>query len=114
MSTIKVDTIQTRTGSGNITVSNPFSGNNIVSDANIATGISASKLTGALPALDGSALTGAGSMIKLAHTTVAVGSADNYPFNFTSVFSSTYNNYFFTFTIATAANAAGLHFFFHF
>lgn len=49
MSTIKVDTIQTRTGSGNITVSNAFSGNNIVSDANIATGISASKLTGTMP-----------------------------------------------------------------
>ena len=58
MSTIKVDTITTRTGSGNITVSNALSGNNIVSDANIATGISSSKLSGALPTLDGSALTG--------------------------------------------------------
>lgn len=71
-----------------------------VTDAKIA-GMSSSKLTGALPALDGSALTGAGSMVKLAHTTVAVGSATDYAFNFTNVFSSTYNNYFFTFTIAT-------------
>ena len=64
-------------------------------------GMASSKLTGALPALDGSALTGAGSLVKLAHTTVAVGSATDYAFNFTNVFSSTYNNYFFTFTIAT-------------
>ena len=59
MSTIKVDTIQTRTGSGNITVSNAFSGTDIISTANIAddaitnakiaTGVSASKLTGTMP-----------------------------------------------------------------
>ena len=75
MSTIKVDTIQTRC-SCNITVSNAFSGNNIVSDANIATGISASKLTGTMPALDGSALTSVtgASMVKLAHTTIVNGS----------------------------------------
>ena len=36
MSTLKVDTIATRTGSGNITVSNALSGNNIISTANIA------------------------------------------------------------------------------
>ena len=80
MSTIKVDTIQTRTGSGNITVSNAFSGNNIVSDANIATGISASKLTGTMPALDGSALTGVtgASMVKLAHTTIVNGNQVEY------------------------------------
>ena len=35
MSTIKVDTIATRTGSGNITVSNALSGSNIISTANI-------------------------------------------------------------------------------
>ena len=35
MSTIKVDTIATRTGSGNITVSNPLSGSNIITTANI-------------------------------------------------------------------------------
>ena len=38
MSTIKVDTIATRTGSGNITVSNALSGNNIISTANIIDG----------------------------------------------------------------------------
>ena len=57
-STLKVDTIETVAGSGNITVNNALSGNNIVSDANIATGVSASKLSGALPAIDGSSLTG--------------------------------------------------------
>ena len=36
MSTIKVDTIATRTGSGNITVSNALSGTDIISTANIA------------------------------------------------------------------------------
>ena len=35
MSTIKVDTIATRTGSGNITVSNALTGNNIITSANI-------------------------------------------------------------------------------
>jgi len=43
MSTIKVDTITTRTGSGNITVSNALSGNDIISTANIA----ANAVTGA-------------------------------------------------------------------
>jgi len=38
MSTIKVDTIATRTGSGNITVSNALSGSNIISTANIVDG----------------------------------------------------------------------------
>ncbi len=38
MSTLKVDTIATRTGSGNITVSNALSGNNIISTANIVDG----------------------------------------------------------------------------
>ena len=55
MSTLKVDTIQTRTGSGNITVSNALSGTDIIStaniaasavtDAKIASGVSATKLT---------------------------------------------------------------------
>ncbi len=71
-----------------------------VTDAKIA-GMSSSKLTGALPALDGSALTGAGSMVKLAHTTVASGSAGDYPFNFTNVFSSTYDMYLVAFTVAS-------------
>ena len=38
MSTIKVDTITTRTGSGNITVSNALSGTDIISTANIIDG----------------------------------------------------------------------------
>ena len=78
-----------------------------VTDAKIASGISSSKLTGALPALDGSALTGAGSMVKLAHTTVTAANTATYPFNFTNVFSSTYNNYFFTFTIASGPGTTG-------
>ena len=80
-----------------------------VTDAKIASGISSSKLTGALPALDGSALTGAGSMVKLAHTTVVNGNQVAYPFDFTNVFSSTYNHYFFTFTIASGSTSAGSH-----
>ena len=47
MSTIKVDTIQTRTGSGNITVSNAFLVI-ILFLMQICTGISASKLTGTI------------------------------------------------------------------
>ena len=72
-----------------------------VTNAKIASGISSSKLTGALPALDGSALTGAGSMVKLAHTTVASGSAADYPFNFTNVFSSTYDMYYVAFSVVS-------------
>ena len=34
-SKIKVDTIETVAGSGNITISNPLSGSNIISTANI-------------------------------------------------------------------------------
>ena len=57
MSTLKVDTIATRTGSGNITVSNALSGTDIISTANIAAsavtdakiaGMTATKLTGTL------------------------------------------------------------------
>ena len=58
MSTLKVDTIATRTGSGNITLSNALSGTDIIStaniaanavtDAKIATGITATKLTGTI------------------------------------------------------------------
>ena len=84
MSTIKVDTIATRTGSGNITASNTIAGNltgnvtgnvtgsganltsipaaqltGTVADARLST-VSSSKLSGALPALDGSSLTGVG------------------------------------------------------
>mgnify|MGYP000123050751 CR=1 FL=1 len=46
-STIKVDTIETVAGSGNITVNNAFSGTDIVSNANIAD-VAATKLTGTL------------------------------------------------------------------
>ena len=65
-SKIKVDSIETVSGSGNITVSNALSGTDIISTANITSsavtdakiaGMAASKLTGALPALNGSALT---------------------------------------------------------
>ena len=57
MSTLKVDTIATRTGSGNITVSNALSGTDIISTANITSsavtdakiaGMAATKLTGTL------------------------------------------------------------------
>ena len=53
MSTIKVDTINTRTGSGDITFSRP-----IVADISSVTGtLPMARLTGTLPALNGSALT---------------------------------------------------------
>ena len=49
MSTIKVDTIQTRTGSGNITVSNALSGTDIISTANITNNaVTAGKLASTL------------------------------------------------------------------
>ena len=44
---------------------------NAVTDAKIATGITASKLTGALPALDGSALTGAGTVKHMQFANIA-------------------------------------------
>ena len=57
MSTIKVDAIATRTGSGNITVSNALSGNNIISTANIIDGnVTNAKLAGS--AVDGSKIAG--------------------------------------------------------
>ena len=43
--------------------------NNAVSNAKIATGVASSKLTGALPALDGSALTGTGNLVSLQNNT---------------------------------------------
>jgi hypothetical protein len=52
MSTLKVDTITTISGTGNINVSRPLSG----SGASL-TSLPAANLTGALPALDGSSLT---------------------------------------------------------
>ena len=53
MSTLKVDTLNTRTGSGNITFSRP-----IVADISNVTGtLPMARLTGTLPALNGSALT---------------------------------------------------------
>jgi len=63
MSTIKVDTIQTRTGSGNITVSNALSGTDIVSNANIAD-VAATKLTGTLDV----ARVSAGTAIQVVNT----------------------------------------------
>jgi len=73
-----------------------------IPDSKIAA-MAASKLTGAMPALNGSALTNVtgASMVKLASTTVASGSATDYAFNFTNVFSSTYDDYFFVFKIVT-------------
>ena len=55
-STIKVDTIDTPDGTGNITVSRPLSG----SGASL-TSLPAANLTGTLPAIDGSNLTGMSS-----------------------------------------------------
>ena len=71
-----------------------------ITDAKIA-GMSSSKLTGALPALDGSALTGAGGLVKLEHISVDVSGATDYAFNFTDVFSTTYDDYFFQFHVAS-------------
>jgi hypothetical protein len=53
MSTLKVDTLDTSNGTGNITLSRPLSG----SGASL-TSLPAANLTGTLPAIDGSNLTG--------------------------------------------------------
>jgi hypothetical protein len=53
MSTLKVDTIESKTINGDITVSSP-----LVGDGSGLTSLPAANLTGALPALDGSSLTG--------------------------------------------------------
>tara|TARA_B100000927_G_scaffold17626_1_gene13582 strand:+ start:518 stop:1312 length:795 start_codon:yes stop_codon:yes gene_type:complete len=119
MSTITVTNLQGHTSGGDANKVKLASGQTLdvngtldVTGSTITGNLPAANLTGALPALDGSALTDVGSMVKLAHTTVAPGSAVDYPFNFTSVFSSTYNNYFFTFTIATGATGVnGQHFY---
>ena len=52
MSTIKVTTLDTLDGTGNITVSRPLSG-----DGSALTSLTAANLTGALPAINGAALT---------------------------------------------------------
>ena len=76
MSTIKVDTIATRTGSGNITVSNALSGTDIISTTNISDNAVTNakianstldltaKVTGALPVANG------GTALKTAHIIV--------------------------------------------
>ena len=73
-----------------------------IPDSKIAA-MAASKLTGAMPALNGSALTNVtgASLVKLSTVTVASGSATDYAFNFTSVFSDTYDDYLFNFNIIT-------------
>jgi len=53
MSTIKVDNLDTRTGTGNITLNRP-----LVGDGSGLTSLTAANLTGTLPAIDGSNLTG--------------------------------------------------------
>ncbi len=53
MSTIKVDNLDTRTGTGNITLNRP-----LVGDGSGLTSLPAANLTGTLPAIDGSNLTG--------------------------------------------------------
>ena len=62
MSTLKVDTLDTRTGSGNITVSRPLAGSGASLTALNATELTSgtlpmARLSGTLPALNGSALT---------------------------------------------------------
>ncbi len=53
MSTLKVDTLDTSNGTGNITLSRPIAG-----DGSGLTSLPAANLTGTLPAIDGSNLTG--------------------------------------------------------
>ena len=52
-------------------------------------------------------VSGAGSLVKLAHTTLTAAQTATYPFNFTNIFSSTYKHYFFTFTIASGPGTTG-------
>ena len=121
MSTITVTNLQGHTSGGDANKVKLASGQTLdvngtldVTGATITGNLPSANLTGALPALDGSALTGAGSLVKLAHTTVAVGDAADYPFNFTNVFSSTYNMYYVAFTVASNENAAGNMLYFQF
>ena len=121
MSTITVTNLQGHTSGGDANKVKLASGQTLdvngtldVTGSTITGNLPAANLTGTMPALDGSALTSVtgASMVKLAHTTLDAASATAYPFNFTSVFSSTYNNYFFTFTIATYATGVnGQHFY---
>ena len=53
--------------------------------------------------------TSVGGLIKLSTVEVAAGSATDYAFNFTNIFSSTYHNYFFTFTVATNETSSSAH-----
>jgi hypothetical protein len=65
VSTVKVSNITTPDGTGNVTFDRPLSG----SGASL-TNLPAANLTGTLPALDGSALTGvsAGKVLQVVHT----------------------------------------------
>jgi hypothetical protein len=88
MSTLKVDTIESKTLNGDITVSSPLSGSGAsltslpaanltgtVADARIST-LTASKLTGALPAISGASLTGLPAATSVAFPATQVASAD--------------------------------------
>ncbi len=112
MSKISVTTIAGLTSGGDANKVKIESGQTLdvngtldVTGATITGNLPSANLTGALPALDGSALTSVtgASMVKLAHTKLLSNQGTDYPFNFTNVFSSTYDNYFFTFTAASAA-----------
>ena len=69
-STIKVDTIDTPDGTGNITVSRPLSG----SGASL-TSLSAANLTGTLPAIDGASLTNISINAKTIHASYDLSTA---------------------------------------
>jgi len=62
-STLKIDTITTLDGTGNITVDRPLAG----SGAGL-TSLPAANLTGALPAISGSNLTGVGKVVQVVTT----------------------------------------------
>lgn len=123
MATITVTNLQGHTSGGDANKVKIASGQTLdvngtldVTGATVTGNLPAANLTGAMPALDGSALTSVtgASMVKLAHTTVAAGDAADYPFNFTSVFSSTYNMYYVAFTVASYELAAGNMLYFQF
>ncbi len=83
---LKVDQLETVDGTGNITVNNQLTAPSFAGDGSSLTALDATALTGNLPAIDGSSLTGVGGDLSFGGDTFGadktIGSNDNYALSF--------------------------------